>query len=121
MAACAFDLKFLYVLAGWEGSASDLQVLNSTLIRQNKLQMLSDWLYWLQLAASNQQLTAAYRYLPTCSQHSSCSFKASHYTSAVIFNSPLVGGGVQKFTFVANPNARPGLRGKVRKQDVFRL
>ncbi|XP_068308772.1 protein ALP1-like [Pyrus communis] len=39
LAACSFDLKFLYVLAGWEGSASDLQVLNSALTRRNKLQM----------------------------------------------------------------------------------
>ncbi|KAM0972085.1 hypothetical protein ACFX1X_020164 [Malus domestica] len=42
MAAYAFDLKSLYVLADWEGSASDLQVLDSTLTRQNKLQMLED-------------------------------------------------------------------------------
>lgn len=38
LAACSFDLKFHYVLAGWEGSASDLQVLNSALTRRNKLQ-----------------------------------------------------------------------------------
>ncbi|KAF5469174.1 hypothetical protein F2P56_013267 [Juglans regia] len=37
LAACSFDLKFHYVLAGWEGSASDLQVLNSALTRRNKL------------------------------------------------------------------------------------
>lgn len=39
LAACSFDLKFHYVLAGWEGSASDLQVLNSACTRQNKLQI----------------------------------------------------------------------------------
>ncbi|KAM6568100.1 hypothetical protein CsatB_016085 [Cannabis sativa] len=39
LAACSFDLKFHYVLAGWEGSASDLQVLNSALTRRNKLQV----------------------------------------------------------------------------------
>ncbi|CAN0857901.1 Putative nuclease HARBI1 [Linum grandiflorum] len=39
LAACSFDLKFHYVLAGWEGSASDLRVLNSALTRRNKLQV----------------------------------------------------------------------------------
>ncbi|KAK8655922.1 hypothetical protein V6N13_108486 [Hibiscus sabdariffa] len=39
LAACSFDLKFHYVLAGWEGSASDLRVLNSALSRRNKLQV----------------------------------------------------------------------------------
>ncbi|XP_077222194.1 uncharacterized protein LOC143856038 [Tasmannia lanceolata] len=31
LAACDFDMKFTYVLAGWEGSASDSRVLASTL------------------------------------------------------------------------------------------
>ncbi|XP_028783182.1 uncharacterized protein LOC114739297 isoform X2 [Neltuma alba] len=39
LAACSFDLKFHYVLAGWEGSASDLQVFNSTITRRNRLQV----------------------------------------------------------------------------------
>lgn len=39
LAACSFDLKFHYVLAGWEGSASDLRVLNSAITRRNKLQV----------------------------------------------------------------------------------
>ncbi|XP_057952457.1 uncharacterized protein LOC131146717 [Malania oleifera] len=39
LAACSFDLKFHYVLAGWEGSAADLRVLNSALTRRNKLQV----------------------------------------------------------------------------------
>lgn len=39
VAACSFDLKFHYVLAGWEGSASDMRVLNSALTRRNKLQV----------------------------------------------------------------------------------
>ncbi|KAJ6295085.1 hypothetical protein OIU76_023059 [Salix suchowensis] len=38
LVACSFDLRFHYVLAGWEGSASDLRVLNSALTRRNKLQ-----------------------------------------------------------------------------------
>lgn len=39
VAACSLDLKFHYVLAGWEGSAPDLRVLNSALTRRNKLQV----------------------------------------------------------------------------------
>ncbi|CAK9185763.1 unnamed protein product [Ilex paraguariensis] len=39
LAACSFDMKFHYVLAGWEGSAADLRVLNSALTRRNKLQV----------------------------------------------------------------------------------
>lgn len=39
LAASSLDLKFHYVLAGWEGSASELQVLNSALTRCNKLQV----------------------------------------------------------------------------------
>ncbi|QHN76654.1 hypothetical protein HN51_054156 [Arachis hypogaea] len=39
LAACSFDLKFCYVLAGWEGSATDLQVFNSAITRQNRLQV----------------------------------------------------------------------------------
>jgi hypothetical protein len=31
LAACSFDLRFVYVLAGWEGSASDGRVLNDAL------------------------------------------------------------------------------------------
>ncbi|ETV72631.1 hypothetical protein H257_12381 [Aphanomyces astaci] len=32
LAACTFDLRFVYVLAGWEGSASDARVLNDALM-----------------------------------------------------------------------------------------
>ncbi|KAL9374946.1 hypothetical protein Peur_031825 [Populus x canadensis] len=39
LVACSFDLRFHYVLAGWEGSASDLRVLNSALTRRNKFQV----------------------------------------------------------------------------------
>ncbi|KAK2969447.1 hypothetical protein RJ640_011344 [Escallonia rubra] len=37
LVACSFDMKFHYVLAGWEGSATDLRVLCSALIRRSKL------------------------------------------------------------------------------------
>ena len=33
LAAISFDLKFTYVLAGWEGSAYDLRVLNDAFAR----------------------------------------------------------------------------------------
>ena len=33
LAAISFDLKFTYVLAGWEGSAHDLRVLNDAFAR----------------------------------------------------------------------------------------
>lgn len=39
LVASSFDLRFHYVLAGWEGSASDQQVLNAALTRRSKLQV----------------------------------------------------------------------------------
>ena len=33
LAACSFDLKFTYVLPGWEGSASDSRILDNALTR----------------------------------------------------------------------------------------
>ncbi|XP_068663047.1 uncharacterized protein [Aristolochia californica] len=37
MAACTFDMQFTYILAGWEGSATDSRVLKSALTRRDKL------------------------------------------------------------------------------------
>lgn len=37
MAAVDFDLRFTYVLAGWEGSTHDVVVLADALQRQNGL------------------------------------------------------------------------------------
>ncbi|KAJ3684161.1 hypothetical protein LUZ61_013325 [Rhynchospora tenuis] len=37
LAACGFDLKFTYVLAGWEGTASDSKILKNALRRSNRL------------------------------------------------------------------------------------
>lgn len=34
LAACNFDLEFMYVLSGWEGSAHDSKVLNDALTRK---------------------------------------------------------------------------------------
>lgn len=35
LAACNFDLEFIYVLSGWEGSAHDSKVLNDALSRSS--------------------------------------------------------------------------------------
>ncbi|KAH6835179.1 nuclease HARBI1-like protein [Perilla frutescens var. hirtella] len=37
LAACNFDLQFMYVLSGWEGSAHDSKLLNDALLRRNGL------------------------------------------------------------------------------------
>ncbi|KAH6785478.1 hypothetical protein C2S51_037933 [Perilla frutescens var. frutescens] len=37
LAACNFDLQFMYVLSGWEGSAHDSKLLNDALSRRNGL------------------------------------------------------------------------------------
>ena len=39
LAACNFDLEFIYVLSGWEGSAHDSRVLNDALSRRNGLKV----------------------------------------------------------------------------------
>jgi len=39
-AAITFDLKFIYVLAGWEGSAHNSRVLGDALSRPNGLKIL---------------------------------------------------------------------------------
>ena len=40
LAACNFDLEFIYVLSGWEGSAHDSKVLQDALTRRtNRLQV----------------------------------------------------------------------------------
>ncbi|KAG6470760.1 hypothetical protein ZIOFF_071837 [Zingiber officinale] len=39
LAACTFDLKFTYVLAGWEGTASDSRIIKNALTRQECLKI----------------------------------------------------------------------------------
>ncbi|GFP98925.1 putative nuclease harbi1 [Phtheirospermum japonicum] len=39
LAACNFDLEFIYVLSGWEGSTHDSKVLNDALTRRNGLKV----------------------------------------------------------------------------------
>ena len=42
LATITFDFKFIYVLAGWEGSAHDSQVLGDALSRPNGLKISED-------------------------------------------------------------------------------
>ncbi|XP_052622257.1 uncharacterized protein LOC128127641 [Lactuca sativa] len=37
LAACTFDLKFTYVLTGWEGTASDSRIIKNAFTRNDKL------------------------------------------------------------------------------------
>ena len=39
MAACNFDMEFIYVLSGWEGSATDAHVLQDAVTRPNGFQV----------------------------------------------------------------------------------
>ncbi|XP_077219018.1 uncharacterized protein LOC143853170 [Tasmannia lanceolata] len=45
LAACDFDLKFTYILAGWEGSASDSRVLADALTRADKIPLIPGKFY----------------------------------------------------------------------------
>ena len=37
LAACSRDMKFTYILAGWEGSAADSRVLRDAIVRSDPL------------------------------------------------------------------------------------
>ncbi|GAV74326.1 DDE_4 domain-containing protein, partial [Cephalotus follicularis] len=39
LAACSFDLRFTYVLPGWEGTASDSRIIKNALSREDKLKI----------------------------------------------------------------------------------
>ena len=39
LAACSFNLKFTYVLLGWEGTASDSRIIKSALHRNDNLEI----------------------------------------------------------------------------------
>lgn len=39
LAACTFDLKFTYVLVGWEGTASDSRIIKDALRREDNLKI----------------------------------------------------------------------------------
>ncbi|GJY26317.1 putative nuclease HARBI1 [Tanacetum coccineum] len=46
LVACTFDLKFTYVLSGWEGTASDLRIIKDALTRNDKL-LIPDGKFYL--------------------------------------------------------------------------
>ena len=37
LATCDFDMRFTYVLPGWEGTASDSRIIKNALSREDKL------------------------------------------------------------------------------------
>ena len=39
LATCSFDLKFTYVLPGWEGTALDSRIIKSALTRNDNLKI----------------------------------------------------------------------------------
>ena len=49
LAAISFDLKFTYVLAGWEGSAHDSRVLNDAFARPGGFSILESIIQLLHL------------------------------------------------------------------------
>ena len=51
LAAVDFDLRFTYVLAGWEGSAHDARILADALERDDGLRVLQGISIWLNLSA----------------------------------------------------------------------
>ena len=46
LAACSFDLKFTYVLPGWEGFASDSRILDNALMRDFDKLIVPQGDYW---------------------------------------------------------------------------
>ena len=44
--ACSFDLKFTYVLRGWEGSASNSRILDNALMRDFDKLIVPQGDYW---------------------------------------------------------------------------
>ncbi|XP_048447280.1 uncharacterized protein LOC125480434 [Pyrus x bretschneideri] len=56
LASCNFDLEFIYILSGWEGSAHDSKVLSDALSRRNGLFFLVDCGF-----ASRRQFLAPFR------------------------------------------------------------
>ncbi|XP_013619588.1 PREDICTED: putative nuclease HARBI1 [Brassica oleracea var. oleracea] len=56
LAACNFDLEFIYVLSGWEGSAHDSKVLQDALTRRiNRLQVPEGKYYLVDCGFANRR------------------------------------------------------------------
>ncbi|XP_029124846.1 uncharacterized protein LOC109819160 [Cajanus cajan] len=61
LAACGPDLRFIYVLPGWEGSAGDSRVLRDALRRQNKLEIPAEVQDLELLSIVDEELTSQRR------------------------------------------------------------
>ncbi|XP_028236861.1 protein ALP1-like [Glycine soja] len=62
LAACNFDLEFMYVLSGWEGSAHDSKVLSDVLARKNGLKVPQGKYYLVDCGFPNRRkFLAPYR------------------------------------------------------------
>ncbi|RZC08983.1 hypothetical protein D0Y65_015622 [Glycine soja] len=62
LAACNFDLEFMYVLSGWEGSAHDSKVLSDALARKNGLKVPQGKYYLVDCGFPNRRkFLAPYR------------------------------------------------------------
>nr|GLL33611.1 uncharacterized protein LOC109154905 [Ipomoea trifida] len=62
LAACNFDLEFIYVLSGWEGSAHDSKLLSDSLSRRNGLKVPQRKYFLVDCGFPNrQQFLAPYR------------------------------------------------------------
>jgi hypothetical protein len=55
LAAVDFDLKFTYVLAGWEGSAHDASILNDSLNRPDGIHLPEGKFYEMQVTLVGQE------------------------------------------------------------------
>ncbi|CAB72466.1 putative protein [Arabidopsis thaliana] len=56
LAACNFDLQFIYILSGWKGSAHDSKVLNDALTRNtNRLQVPEGKFYLVDCGYANRR------------------------------------------------------------------
>ncbi|CAH9120108.1 unnamed protein product [Cuscuta epithymum] len=62
LATCNFDLQFMYVLSGWEGSAHDSKVLTDALTRENGLKVPNGYFYLADCGYPNRrQFLAPFR------------------------------------------------------------
>ncbi|XP_061340027.1 uncharacterized protein LOC133286609 [Gastrolobium bilobum] len=62
LAACNFDLEFMYVLSGWEGSAHDSKLLTDALTRRNRLEVPQGKYFLVDLGFPNRrQFLAPFR------------------------------------------------------------
>nr|KAJ0199769.1 hypothetical protein LSAT_V11C600337800 [Lactuca sativa] len=62
LVACSFDLKFMYVLTGWEGTASDSRILKNALNRDDKLVIPNGRYYLVDVGSPHSTiLMAPYR------------------------------------------------------------